>query len=64
MGNDSQRIFEALSVGPLVLAGPVAMTAGCIYAVFYLGPWALVGCTVFVGFYPFNVSVSFFLCCS
>ncbi|KAL8625042.1 hypothetical protein ACOMHN_012051 [Nucella lapillus] len=58
VGNDSQRIFEALAIGPLVLAGPVAMAAGSIYAVFYLGPLALVGCMVFVGFYPFNTFVS------
>ncbi|XP_076436012.1 ATP-binding cassette sub-family C member 5-like [Babylonia areolata] len=58
VGNDSQRIFEAMAVGPLVLAGPVAMTASCIYAWIYLGPWSLVGCGVFVGFYPFNAYVS------
>ncbi|KAK7462637.1 hypothetical protein BaRGS_00038317, partial [Batillaria attramentaria] len=58
LGNDSQRIFELCSIGPMVLSGPVAMTAGCIYSVYYLGPWALVGCAVFISFYPFNAIIS------
>ena len=58
IGNDSHRIFQCISLGPLVLSGPVAMLGGCTYAVYYLGPWALVGCAIFVGFYPFNVSKS------
>lgn len=60
-GNDGQRIYEAIAVGPLAFSGPVAMLAGCAYAVYYLGPWALVGCGVFVGFYPFSVSDDLFL---
>lgn len=58
VGNDSQRIFEACTVGPMVLSGPIAMLAGCAYAIYYLGPWALVGCAIFVGFYPFNTFIS------
>ncbi|PVD18522.1 hypothetical protein C0Q70_21071 [Pomacea canaliculata] len=58
VGNDGQRIFDAIVIGPLVLTGPLAMTAGCIYSVYYLGPWALVGCAVFVSFYPFSTFIS------
>ncbi|XP_055895109.1 ATP-binding cassette sub-family C member 5-like [Biomphalaria glabrata] len=53
IGNDGQRIYDGVMIGPFIMASPIIIVAGCIYCVVYLGPWALVSCLIIVLFYPF-----------
>lgn len=50
--NDGQRLYEAVSVGPLLAGGPLVALLGLSYTAYFLGPTALLGSTVFVLFYP------------
>ncbi|KAH9513984.1 Multidrug resistance-associated protein 5 [Bulinus truncatus] len=53
IGNDGQRIFDGIMIGPFIISSPIVIVAGCIYCVVYLGPWALISCLVIFLFYPF-----------
>lgn len=53
--NDGQRLYEAVSVGPLLAGGPLVALLGLSYTAYFLGPTALLGSTVFVLFYPVMV---------
>lgn len=57
--NDSQRLFDMVLFGPMILGGPVTMIFGIIYILWLLGPWALFGMLVFTGFYPIQVKLCF-----
>ncbi|XP_030058334.1 LOW QUALITY PROTEIN: multidrug resistance-associated protein 5-like [Microcaecilia unicolor] len=48
--NDGQRLFEVVTVGCMVAAGPFVAVMGIIYIVLFLGPSALLGSAVFILF--------------
>ncbi|XP_073676055.1 LOW QUALITY PROTEIN: ATP-binding cassette sub-family C member 5 [Garra rufa] len=50
--SDGQRLYEAVSVGCLLAGGPLVGILGLLYTVYFLGPTALVGSSIFVIFYP------------
>ncbi|KAJ8310779.1 hypothetical protein KUTeg_012644 [Tegillarca granosa] len=56
--NDGQRLFDACSIGPLLIGGPFILACGIIYSVFLIGPWALVGGAIYILFYPFMYYIS------
>ncbi|XP_005100698.1 multidrug resistance-associated protein 5 [Aplysia californica] len=56
ISNDSQRIWDAIIMGPFATGVPVVLILSCIYSVILLGPWALVGWFLTVGFFPFLVT--------
>ena len=56
VANDSQRLFDAVSVTPLIVGGPFIATAGTIYNICVLGPWALAGSLLLFMFYPYQVT--------
>ncbi|KAL3847030.1 hypothetical protein ACJMK2_017966 [Sinanodonta woodiana] len=58
LGNDSQRIFDAASMGPLLLSGPFIVLLGVVYMLYILGPWGLMPLFIYVGFYPFMYIIS------
>ncbi|XP_060577708.1 ATP-binding cassette sub-family C member 5-like [Ruditapes philippinarum] len=59
LGNDSQRIFEAVVIGPLMVPGPVVLLMGLIYMLILIGPWSLIAMGVFGAFYPLMYLISF-----
>lgn len=54
--NDSQRIFDAICIAPLLLGSPLMAIAATIYCTYILGPWALLGSLVIGLFYPYQVN--------
>ncbi|XP_052784055.1 ATP-binding cassette sub-family C member 5-like isoform X2 [Mya arenaria] len=58
LGNDAQRIFEAVAIGPLMIPGPIVLCAGLIYMVLLIGPWALIAMGTFLAFYPVMYFIS------
>jgi len=56
--SDSQRIYQMVIFGPMIISGPVAMSFGILYILWLLSPWALVGMLVFVLFYPIQYGLS------
>ncbi|XP_014665405.1 PREDICTED: multidrug resistance-associated protein 5-like [Priapulus caudatus] len=49
--NDGIRIFEGVTLGPLVVGGPLVVMMGLAYVVWLLGGWGAIGMLVFVFFY-------------
>nr|CAD7196531.1 unnamed protein product [Timema douglasi] len=56
--NDSQRIFDVVLFGPMIVGGPVMTMCGIGYILWLLGPWALLGMIVFLLFYPTQYGIS------
>ncbi|RZF41687.1 hypothetical protein LSTR_LSTR011622 [Laodelphax striatellus] len=56
--NDSQRIFDMVLFGPMIIGGPVTMTLGIFYILWLLSPWALSGMLLFIVFYPVQYFMS------
>ncbi|XP_076642872.1 ATP-binding cassette sub-family C member 5-like isoform X3 [Halictus rubicundus] len=56
--NDSQRLFDVVIYGPMILNGPIIFTCGLLYILWILSPQALLGTLVFVLFYPFQYLIS------
>ncbi|XP_076278986.1 ATP-binding cassette sub-family C member 5-like isoform X3 [Lasioglossum baleicum] len=56
--NDSQRLFDAVIYGPMILNGPIIVTCGVFYILWIFGPLALLGTLVFLLFYPFQYLIS------
>uniref|UniRef100_A0A4W6BT85 ATP-binding cassette sub-family C member 5 n=1 Tax=Lates calcarifer TaxID=8187 RepID=A0A4W6BT85_LATCA len=50
--SDGQRLYEAVSVGCLLVGGPIVGILGLSYTTYFLGPTALVGSAIFIFFYP------------
>ncbi|KAK7082304.1 Multidrug resistance-associated protein 5, partial [Halocaridina rubra] len=50
--NDMERLFEACISCVFITAMPVIFTASVAYSIYIIGPWALLGQSVFVLFYP------------
>ncbi|XP_063238702.1 ATP-binding cassette sub-family C member 5-like isoform X1 [Bacillus rossius redtenbacheri] len=57
-GTDSQRIFDMVLFGPMIVGGPLMMACGVGYVLWLLGPWALLGMLVFLVFYPVQYGLS------
>jgi hypothetical protein len=55
---DGQRIYNAFAIGPMVIGGPLISVVGCSYVIYLVGPWALVGATIFLLYYPYQVFYS------
>ena len=53
--NDLGRVFEGVSMVPYALHGPIIAIVAVIYCVVYMGPWALVGATIILAYYPYQV---------
>lgn len=58
--NDSQRIFDVVLFGPMIIGGPMALITGVAYVLNILSVWALSGVFVFVAFYPIQVRFLYF----
>ncbi len=56
--NDSQRIYDVCSLGPLLFGGPFVAIIATFYVVYLLGPHALIGMLVFLLYYPVQYGVS------
>ncbi|XP_054266785.1 ATP-binding cassette sub-family C member 5-like isoform X5 [Macrosteles quadrilineatus] len=56
--SDSQRIYQMVIFGPMVISGPVSMGFGVLYILWLLSPWALAGMLVFLLFYPIQYGLS------
>ena len=56
--NDSQRIYDVCSLGPLLFGGPFVAVIATFYVVYLLGPHALIGMLVFLLYYPVQYGVS------
>ncbi|XP_046462037.1 ATP-binding cassette sub-family C member 5-like isoform X1 [Daphnia pulex] len=56
--NDSQRIYDVCSLGPLLFGGPFVAFIATFYVVYLLGPHALIGMLVFLLYYPVQYGVS------
>lgn len=50
--SDGQRLFDAVTMGCLLVGGPLVGILGLSYTAYFLGPTALVGSAVFIIFYP------------
>ncbi|XP_057372866.1 ATP-binding cassette sub-family C member 5-like [Daphnia carinata] len=57
--NDSQRIYDVCSLGPLLFGGPFVAVIATLYVVYLLGPHAMIGMLVFLLYYPVQYGVSF-----
>ncbi|XP_059144802.1 ATP-binding cassette sub-family C member 5-like [Physella acuta] len=53
IGNDGERIWAGIVMGPFILVAPMVIISGLVYCVVYLGPWALLSCLIVLGFFPF-----------
>lgn len=56
--NDSQRIFDVVLFGPMIIGGPMVLISGVVYVLSILSPQALAGVFVFVAFYPVQYFIS------
>ncbi|XP_078051143.1 ATP-binding cassette sub-family C member 5-like isoform X2 [Augochlora pura] len=56
--NDSQRLFDVVIYGPMILNGPIIIICGTLYILWMFSPIALVGTLVFLLFYPFQYLMS------
>lgn len=56
--SDGQRLYEAVSVGCLLVGGPLVGILGLSYTAYFLGPTALIGCAIFIIFYPTMVKLT------
>ncbi|KZC10716.1 Multidrug resistance-associated protein 5, partial [Dufourea novaeangliae] len=56
--NDSQRLFDVVIYGPMIINGPIIMICGIIYIFWVLSPLALLGTFAFLVFYPCQYFIS------
>ncbi|XP_011878652.1 PREDICTED: multidrug resistance-associated protein 5-like isoform X1 [Vollenhovia emeryi] len=56
--NDSQRLFDVIIYGPMIISGPIVITCGIIYVLWLFNPIALVGMIAFLSFYPCQYFIS------
>uniref|UniRef100_A0A1B6LUM9 Multidrug resistance-associated protein 5-like n=1 Tax=Graphocephala atropunctata TaxID=36148 RepID=A0A1B6LUM9_9HEMI len=56
--SDSQRLYQMVIFGPMIISGPVSMSLGILYILWLLSPWALLGMLVFILFYPIQYGMS------
>ncbi|XP_078614097.1 ATP-binding cassette sub-family C member 5-like isoform X5 [Branchiostoma floridae x Branchiostoma japonicum] len=56
--NDGQRLFDATSFFILMCGAPLIFVLGFCYTFYLIGPAALLGCSMFILFYPFQAGIS------
>ncbi|KAG5348318.1 MRP5 protein, partial [Acromyrmex charruanus] len=56
--NDSQRLFDVIIYGPMIISGPIVISCGIIYILWLFNPIALVGMIAFLSFYPCQYFIS------
>ncbi|XP_076234372.1 ATP-binding cassette sub-family C member 5-like [Calliopsis andreniformis] len=56
--NDSQRLFDVIIYGPMIITGPIVITCGIIYILWFFSPLALCGTLAFLMFYPCQYLIS------
>ncbi|CAL1686666.1 unnamed protein product [Lasius platythorax] len=56
--NDSQRLFDVIIYGPMIISGPIVLSCGIIYIVWLFNPIALIGIIAFLSFYPCQYFIS------
>ncbi|KYM96485.1 Sodium leak channel non-selective protein [Cyphomyrmex costatus] len=56
--NDSQRLFDVIIYGPMIICGPIVISCGIIYVLWLFNPIALVGMIAFLSFYPCQYFIS------
>ncbi|XP_015590166.1 multidrug resistance-associated protein 5 isoform X1 [Cephus cinctus] len=56
--NDSQRVFDMVILGPMVIGGPIVTICGVFYILWILSPMALLGMIAFLIFYPCQYIIS------
>ncbi|XP_043249230.1 multidrug resistance-associated protein 5-like isoform X1 [Colletes gigas] len=56
--NDSQRLFDVIIYGPMIISGPIIITCGIIYILWIFSPLAILGIFVFLIFYPCQYLIS------
>ena len=62
--NDGQRIFDGVSIAPMILAGPLLAIGATAYAIYLIGAWALIGFAVLLLLLPMQVVGSLWVVCS
>lgn len=56
--NDSQRLFDVIIYGPMIISGPIVISCGIIYILWLFSPIALIGMIAFLSFYPCQYFIS------
>ncbi|CAH1245355.1 ABCC5, partial [Branchiostoma lanceolatum] len=56
--NDGQRLFEATAFFILMCGAPLVFVLGFCYVFYLIGPASLIGCSMFILFYPFQAGIS------
>ncbi|XP_066266532.1 ATP-binding cassette sub-family C member 5-like [Branchiostoma lanceolatum] len=56
--NDGQRLFDATSLFVLLFGAPFVFLLGLCYTVYLIGPAAVLGCSVFILYYPFQAVIT------
>ncbi|KAL6256406.1 hypothetical protein P5V15_012519 [Pogonomyrmex californicus] len=56
--NDSQRLFDVIIYGPMIISGPIVISCGIIYILWLFTPVALIGMIAFLSFYPCQYFIS------
>ncbi|XP_076687192.1 ATP-binding cassette sub-family C member 5-like isoform X2 [Andrena cerasifolii] len=56
--NDSQRLFDVVIYGPMIISGPIIVTCGVVYILWVFSPLALLGTFAFLVFYPVQYLIS------
>ncbi|GLH09507.1 Multidrug resistance-associated protein 1 [Gryllus bimaculatus] len=55
---DTQRMFDMVLFGPMIIGGPLVTVCGVCYIYWLLGGWALFGMATFLLFYPTQYGIS------
>ncbi|XP_020289981.1 multidrug resistance-associated protein 5-like isoform X2 [Pseudomyrmex gracilis] len=56
--NDSQRLFDVIIYGPMIISGPIVISCGVGYVLWFFEPIAIVGMIAFISFYPCQYLIS------
>ena len=59
--NDGQRIFDGVSMIVNLIGGPLLLIGATIYAIYLIGPWALLGFFILLLLLPVQVLPFVFL---
>ncbi|XP_043666583.1 multidrug resistance-associated protein 5-like isoform X3 [Vespula pensylvanica] len=56
--NDSQRLFDVILYGPMIVSSPIIIICSIIYILQFFSPMALLGMVAFLLFYPIQYLLS------
>ncbi|KAL2734392.1 ATP-binding cassette sub-family C member 5-like isoform X1 [Vespula squamosa] len=56
--NDSQRLFDVILYGPMIISSPIIIICSIIYILEFFSPMALLGMVAFLLFYPIQYLLS------